>query len=417
VPAQDPDRPAAALEEVRRILLPVRDILDGRVEDDAPPAWCEQRGWTTFLLALDEHELARCEAEGPATRLPSIAGAPPDLAALAADVVAAVELPGLLLDADALPPPALRAVTARKRLQLPALLAAVGPMAEHAARIVDVGAGSGHFTRLAAETFAREAVGIERDPRRVARAEDRAKERSPGPGTARFVAVDACREALSLSPDDLAVGLHACGELGDRLVLAAAEAGCDVALVSCCLQKIADPARAPLSRAGEGLSFARGMLGLTNLTAEPRGVEASLGAQIAAREARYALRRLLVERGVEVLPGEEMRGINRRRARAGLGEIAGRALALRGLAAASGEEILRHEEEARRRHAAIRRLSLPRSMLGRLVEIAVVLDRAAALEERGARVTVATLFDRAASPRNVALFASRAVERLPRVAP
>jgi hypothetical protein len=47
----------------------------------------------------------------------------------------------------------------------------------------------------------------------------------------------------------------------------------------------------------------------------------------------------------------------------------------------------------------------------------VVLDRAAALEERGARVTVATLFDRAASPRNIALFASRAGERLPRVTP
>jgi SAM-dependent methyltransferase len=403
------------LEELRRILLPLRDVLEGRVEDDAPPAWCERRGWTGFLLGLDDAEVARCEAEGPAGRLRSIAGAPGDLAAIAAEADAAARLPRLEVDARALDAPAARAVAARKRLQLPALIAAVGPMAEHAARIVDVGAGSGHFTRIAAETFGREAVGIERDPGRVARAEDRAREGSTGRGAARFVAVDACREPLALAPDDLAVGLHACGELGDRLAVAAAEAGCDLALVSCCFQKIEGSVRAPLSRAGEGLSFARGMLGLANLTASPEGVEASLDAQIAAREARYALRRLLAARGAGVAPGEEMRGINRRRARAGLAEIAGRALALRGLAAAADEEIARHAEEARRRYAAIRRLSLPRSMLARIVEIAVVLDRAAALSEAGLAVTAATIFERAASPRNVAIFASRDPGRLPRI--
>ena len=75
-----------SLHALRLLLLPLFDVLDGRVEDDAPPPWCERRGWTGFLLALDDRELSRCEAEGPAARLPSIAGVPPDLAALAADV-------------------------------------------------------------------------------------------------------------------------------------------------------------------------------------------------------------------------------------------------------------------------------------------------------------------------------------------
>jgi hypothetical protein len=110
-----------------------------------------------------------------------------------------------------------------------------------------------------------------------------------------------------------------------------------------------------------------------------------------------------------------MRGINRRRARAGLAEIAARALALRGLPAPTAAEIRAHEVEARRRYAAVRRLSLPRSMLGRLVEVAVVLDRAARLEESGSHVEVAAIFDRAATPRNLAVFASRAPGRLPRV--
>jgi SAM-dependent methyltransferase len=304
-------------------------------------------------------------------------------------------------------------VSARKRRQLPALLGAVTAMAEHAARIVDVGAGSGHFTRLAADLFAREAVGIERDPGRVAAAVARAAELGAGAGRARFVSVDACREGLTFAADDLAVGLHACGELGDRLVLAAAAAGCDVALVSCCLQKITGPARAPLSRAAAGLTLRRETLGLANLTPRPLGVEASLEATIAAREARYALHRLLRARGVEVVAGEEMRGINRRRAHAGLAALAGQALALRGLAPASEEEIRRHEVDARERYGRMRRLSLPRNMLARLVEVAVVLDRAAALEESGQRAQVVTLFDGAVSPRNIALFASHEEERLP----
>jgi hypothetical protein len=241
----------------------------------------------------------------------------------------------------------------------------------------------------------------------------RAAELGPRAGLARFVALDACRESLTFAGDDLAVGLHACGELGDRLVVAAAAAGCDVALVSCCMQKIAASAREPLSRAAAGLSLRRETLGLANLTSRPRGVEASLEATIAAREARYALHRLLRARGVVAAAWEEMRGINRRRARAGLGALAGQALALRGLEAAGEEEIRQHEEEARGHYGKMRRLSLPRSMLARLVEVAVVLDRAAALEESGQRVRVVTLFEGAVSPRNIALFASREAARLP----
>ena len=411
-------RAMPTLEALRSLLLPLSDVLDGRVEDDAPPPWCERRGWTGFLLGLDDRALARCEAEGPAARLPSIAGVPPDLAALAAEVDAATRIPELVVDARALPAPSTRAVTARKRMQLPALLAAVGPMAERAARIVDVGAGSGHFTRIAAETFGREAVGIERDPRRVAWAEERAKDRAPGPGAARFVAVDACRGALSLSPDDLAVGLHACGELGDRLAIAAGEAGCDLALVSCCLQKIAGPLRAPLSRAAEGLSFARGMLGLANLTRGSRRA----WRRASARRSRRG-RRASPCGACSPRVGSRSRPARRCGASTGEGRARGSGRSRPGRSRSAGSRrrrarrSARHEEEARRRHAAVRRLSLPRSMLARLVEIAVVLDRAAALEERGASVVVATLFERSASPRNVAILASRSPGRLPRIGP
>jgi len=402
---------AFALDGVLHALLPVRDILDGRVEDVDPPAWCVERGWVDFLLALGDDDLRRCEAEGLAAYAPDLAGAPANLVALASAVLAHTQLP--VLDADRRAPPAsaLRSVSERKREQLAALLGAVGPMAARAARIVDVGAGEGHFTRLAAELFNREALGIERDEVRVASANARAEERAlaidASGNVARFVAFDACREPLVFDRADLAVGLHACGEVGDRLITAAAEAGCEVALVSCCLQKITGPLRAPLSRAARGLSLRKDTLGLTNLTAQPRGIEASIEATIEARQVRYALRCLLRARGVVLAPGEEMRGINRRRARAGLRDVAERALAQRGLTPPTDAEIAHHIEESGRSYALIRRLALPRSMLARLVEIAVVLDRAAALAESGARITVATFVQRAATPRNIVILAER----------
>jgi hypothetical protein len=77
--------------------------------------------------------------------------------------------------------------------------------------------------------------------------------------------------------------------------------------------------------------------------------------------------------------------------------------------AASAAEIARHEAEGRRRFARVRRLSLPRSMLGRLVEVGVVLDRAARVAERGSRVEVGMLCDQAATPRNLVILAEARV--------
>ena len=96
--------------------------------------------------------------------------------------------------------------------------------------------------------YGRDALGLERDEARVATATTLAGE-DP---TTRFVAFDACGGELVFEPSDLAVGLHACGDVGDQVIAAAGEAACDVALVSCCYQKIASPERLPLSRSARG---------------------------------------------------------------------------------------------------------------------------------------------------------------------
>ena len=403
------------LARVLQVLTPVLDIIDAPVETPAPPPWCCERGWLDFLLKLDDEDLAPSERGGFAELLADSPDAPGDLRELAAGVQRCTRLPALGTSELVLPPAALRGVSARKRGQLAALLGALSPLAANAERIVDVGAGRGHFSRLASEIFQRQTLALDRDAGLLRDGGERSQQRAREVGalSVRFVEANIGEQRLELQPGDLAVGLHACGELGDRLVVAAAAAGCDVALVSCCLQKRSTARREPLSREARGLSIRRGALGLTNLTTREDGVEASLANNLRAREARLALRYLLGARGLEVGAGEEMRGINRRRAQAGLADLAIHALALRQMPAPSGLELRHFAEVARRDHAIIRRLSLPRSFLARLVELAVVRDRATALEERGQAVAVAQLFEQHLTPRNTVLFASAHPGRLP----
>jgi hypothetical protein len=405
-----------ALERALDTLLPTLDIVEQRVDEALVPSWCSSRGWTDYLLALSEQDLARCEAQGLAVVAESLAFIPPSLRELASRVRQASELPAL--DAPSVTQNQdFRGVSRRKQQQLSALLGALSPLVVPARRIVDVGAGSGHFTRLSARHFSREALGLERNPERVERASSRERADVGAAFVAQFEVVDAFRDGLALRIDDLAIGLHACGELGDALVRAVASSGADLALVSCCLQKISTPQRSALSQAASGFALNKDTLGLSNLTSQAFGVETSIERTMQAREARFALRQLLCARGLEVAPGAEMQGINRRQAHAGLAQLAARALAQRGLPPASDAELAAREREAALHFHVVRRLSLPRNMLARVVELSVVLDRAAHLLEHGYQVRVATLFERAVTPRNISLFASRDAARLPSVRP
>jgi hypothetical protein len=98
---------------------------------------------------------------------------------------------------------------------------------------------------------------------------------------------------------------------------------------------------------------------------------------------------------------------------AGFAELAGTVFAARRQPPATAAELRLHAENAAREHAAMRRLALPRHLLGRLVEVVVVLDRAALLEERGQSVLVAELFEPRVTPRNTVLAATAEPRRLP----
>lgn len=390
-------------------LLPALDIVNEPVNEREPPRWAVVRGWSEFLLGLTERELLRCEALGLSACADDLANCPASLRELAAAVRRCTQVPTLNAHATLL---STRAIGVRKQRQLEPLLAAVEPMAQHAARIVDVGAGRGHLARLSADHFGRSVLAIERDPERTDAAERLLRySTSAARVTVRAAAVG--DEGLDLRPDDFAIGLHACGRLGDQLVEGARDSGCDLTLVSCCLQKIPGAVREPLSKTCAELRLAKDVLGLTNLTIRAQGVETTLPHILRARQNRVALRSLLLARGEQVSPGAEMRAINRRRANGSFEQLAEHALHVRQLAAASRAELEFHERQATASYARMRRLNLPRALLARITELAVVLDRGAALEEAGRAVVVAAAFSDAVSPRNLALFASTGADRLP----
>ena len=56
----------------------------------------------------------------------------------------------------------------------------------------------------------------------------------------------------------------------------------------------------------------------------------------------------------------------------------------------------------------MRRFALPRALLGRVLEVYVLLDRACYLEAHGFEVEVGVVFAAAVSARNLALLARRA---------
>lgn len=394
---------AEVLGRALAILSEAEDLLADRIADASVPAWAERRGWSGFLLGLSDDELLEGERD-PARFLAGRADAPASLRGLAE------RASGLASEFEHVGEPERpvpeRHVKPRKQAQLDAFAAMALREFADATRIVDLGSGHGHLTRTLARVLrSAEAVGIDRDDRRIARAIDLAGEHGP-----RFVHADANAEAradLALRVGDLVVGLHPCGDLGDALVSRAREAGAGVLAVSCCFQKTEHTARPALSEQARraGFSIPKHALGLANLSTVSFEGSGSLADKRAWRETRQALRQLLEARGVALAPGEESRGVPKDRVRRGLAEVAALSLAARGLPPATAQELARASARAQQAQATIARLALPRHALARVLELAIVHDRARLLEEGGYRVRVVPLFSSRTSPRNLAIVA------------
>jgi SAM-dependent methyltransferase len=380
-----------------------RDVLDGRVLDETVPAALRMRGWDEALLELSEDELVAMEIAGcdgePYERFP------PTLVELHRSSAELCSVPALLDAPEPTRRPLRRLETPRKRAQVDALSRLTLPFAREAARVIEVGSGHGHLARDVAEQIEVPVLGLERNAAISAKARNLASS-----GRLSFVEVDVLRDGLGLQEGDCALGLHACGELGDALVVGVAERARSLVLVGCCLQKQRAEARLSLNgeRAGAGeTALPKSLLGLSNFTPREQGVEATRAENVAAFERRLALHALLSSAAGPLRFGVEMDGLNRRAAHGELGAMVERAFRLRGLPAPPQQAIDDAQRTANRLHGHIRRLSLPRVLLGRVLEMFVFVDRALYLESAGFTVTIGTAFPKEISARNLTLLARR----------
>jgi SAM-dependent methyltransferase len=382
----------AALLAKHRDLLFERPLLSERA--------LEARGWAAPLADLDAPELARLEEGG--LLVPWPAALPNDLHELVAEARALTTFPEL--ERQALRP-LRRRESPRKLRQIAALAHEVEQLAGDCDRVVDVGAGHGHLARELASTLGRPVVAIDRDPRLLAEAA-----RLGGPRELSLRQLDVRPGSLELGRRDCVVALHACGELSDAIVREVGAAGARLALVGCCLQKRASPTREPLAPLGPALDLAvpRAVLGVSNVVAGAEGVESTRRENLEARLSRVVLLELLRDRDPSAPLGSELRGLNRRAAHLPLEELVERAFAARGWSPPTAQRCAEVLARSRVRFDRARRLSLPRAVLGRVLEAFVATDRARHLERVGFEVRVVVAFPPQVSARNLLLLAKPA---------
>lgn len=377
-------------------------MLDGRAVDDTVPEALLTRGWAEPLLSLSDDELSTLEIAGCEGVLPQ--RFPPTLDLLQATTLQLCTVPELAPAGEATRR-LRRLETPRKRAQVEALCRLTMPLVRSARRVVEVGSGHGHLAREVAAQIERPVVGLERDAAISARAR-----RLSHWDRLSFQEVDVLRDGIDLAEGDCALGLHACGELGDALVVGVAERAQSLALVGCCLQKQRAEVRLPLNAARPGaadVALPKSLLGLSNFTPREQGVEATREENIAARERRHALHALLTAHAGPLRFGAEMDGLNRRAAQDDLSSMVARAFERRRLPIPSQDAVEEAGRTARALHDRLRRLSLPRIVLGRVLEMFIFIDRALYLDEAGFDVTIGTAFPKEISARNLTLLATR----------
>ncbi|MCU0841853.1 MAG: SAM-dependent methyltransferase [Thiobacillaceae bacterium] len=361
------------------------------------PDWCARHpGLADALLALDDAALDRLAGNDLAlVRL------------LAEHVPAAMEL-AALIDLPALPaasccetPPRFdRDIPGRKWAQIRAYAAALRPQE---APVLEWCAGKGHLGRLLAQSWRVPVTSLELSAELCAAGHSLA-------GQARlrdrqdFLQLDALTpEARHQLAGRHAVALHACGDLHRALV--AGGVGQQVPaldLAPCCYYRTAHETYRPFRASALRLDHDDLRLAVTDtVTAPPRQRQRTRQAT-AWKLAYQALARQLTG-----APYRPLKPTPEAWMQAGFAAWCQRVAAREGLALSFVPDWADLESLGWRRAARVRRLELARLAFRRALEVWLVTDMAAYLEDNGYRVSLGIFCPRHLTPRNLLLSARR----------
>ncbi len=384
-----------------------RPLWEERPFVQESPSW--RATWpdlAKWLCALDEATVDAVESETL------------DLASIAIDPLRAwIAQADALTGTGPLPTRRLRAmpedtgrrVKERKWAQISALVGvASNARPESTDRWLDWCGGKGHVGRLAALQTGLPVTHLERQ-KPLCDAGAALDRRDGVQGS--FV----CADAMGPGADEVvgegvaAIGLHACGSLGERLLtLCHGRGATSVVLAPCCHHVIADRGDyQPLSASAQAHDLGLSRWNLRLATSD----------EVIASPARRRQRRLVVQRrlAADILmrrltgddryhsPGKLPPGL----LTGPLAEVCAEVARRRDVAIPADVDWQALQIEGERRAHVARALGLVRGVFRRSLELWVDLDRACYLAERGWQVQLGTFCERALTPRNLAIVAWR----------
>ncbi len=379
----------------------------------------------TWLVGLPPEALVRFECDPP--RL--CQEAPPPLRDLAAAALRLTDVPSLCVS----PPPLDRhlawRIRQRKQRQVAAFAAYVASGFSAQLEFVDWCAGKGHLGRLLNRQHGRRVLCIEQNPVLCEAGQQLdARAGADNRWLSADIHGDRARAALC---GRAAVALHACGELHRDLVQRGAQPGGfeALALAPCCYHNETHAVRdyrerpswrlrlrlppapvafryAPLSAAGQANDpqLDENTLRLASsdeVVASPRIMRRRERAQAFRLGADALLRAVSGEDRYHPLPPFPTRWLS--------GDFTTFVASLSDALELTlpGEDLDGVERRARKRVLRVRALGLMRGVFRRPVELWLALDSALYLQERGFDVSLGTFCDRAVTPRNLCLLATR----------
>lgn len=352
------------------------------------PKWCAANPELTGdLLALDDKALSHLSGDSALS------------AAWLKKALPVLEtLPSLveILPSPHVPAPTVRrhGVSVRKAAQIDAFVAAV---VQPQAPLVEWCAGKGHLSRRFLESRGGGALAIERDAGLCAAGEAISHKNGD---SLRFQCADVmAAETAETLVDAHAVALHACGDLHRRLLEAAIEAGARaIDVAPCCYQLTAAEIYRPMS-AASALNLNRNGLKLAvteTITASPR--KRILSEQASAWKLAFT-----ALRG----KSEPLRSVPGRWQSDGFPSFLAHLAEREGLSIPAGVDFAACEAAGWKRHRESRRLQLVRLSFRRVLEIWLLCDMAAWLEQNGWAVSLQEFCARPVTPRNLLLSARK----------
>ena len=298
-------------------------------------------------------------------------------------------------------------VPGRKRAQVLAFVAEVtAALPAEVDGWVDWCSGKGHLGRALGILAAKPAHFVERRPALCALAVQRARHEG-------VVAEAACCDVLE-APPVLPSGaglaaLHACGALGDAAIQAAFDHDLPfLALAPCCHHHQPGHREVPMrSRPGRDHAPRLSPSQLRLATAEETSAAARTRRRRRRKEAYRAGLDLLIREGTGVDAYTRLPPIPKGWFGEPFDIWVERVVRAHDVVLPVGWDPDRAEARGWQRAREAARLSLARLLFRRPLEMLIVLDRAQWLVEQGRRVTVSRFCDRATSPRNLLIRATR----------